>query len=95
MDVSNEVSIDLDSFDGSTVNVTIRGETRRLEAVKNILGMRVYGVAGRYQTGAKNWPGVLVPKINPNTNKAWVDASFGFDSKSAKHSQRPTVFFIN
>jgi hypothetical protein len=93
MDVSREVSIALDTFDGKTVEVTIRGETRRLEAVENILGMRVYGIAGRYQTGTKSWPGFLTYKVDPTNNTPWIDASFGFDSRSAKHNKRPTIFF--
>lgn len=95
MNVTNDVSVNLESFDGKTVEVTIRGKTRRLEAVANVLGMkmRIYGIAGRYQTGTKNWPGFLTVKTDPTNGKDWIDASFGFDSRSAKHNKRPTIFF--
>jgi hypothetical protein len=95
MNVTNDVSVNLESFDGETVEVTIRGVTKRLKAVTHVFGMkmRVYGIAGRYRTGTKNWPGFLSVSNDPNTGKDWVDASFGFDSRSAKHTQRPTIFF--
>lgn len=98
MNVSDQVAIDMTTFDGATVEVTIRKETRRLKCKKYDLGegremVCIYGTAGRYSTGTKDWPATLEPRIDPRDGKQWINARFGFDSRSGKHSQRPTVFF--
>jgi len=81
----------------TTVTVTIGGESREVEfsshdrrgpSVTSFSGV----VTGRYETGKKNWPASLTLVTDPHTGENWVDASFGFDSRTGKHRRASIAF---
>lgn len=96
MNVSDQVSIDMNTFNGETVEVTIRKETRRLECKKYPLGegremVCVYGTAGRYSTGSKDWPATLEPMIdramvNPGSTPALASKAARASTANARPS---------
>ena len=82
-------AINRESFDGKTVEVTLAGVTKRLDAVM-IDGLLVTrgGLGGKYLTGSKVWRANIVQ---------WADgtehANFGRDDRSGKFNKLRGVFF--
>jgi len=68
-----------------TVNVTLRGETRRVKAHQLANGnVRAYGMTGRYQAGTKAWSASVEQRTDPRTGKVWDLIEFGRDDRAAK-----------
>ena len=77
-----------------TVEVTLRGETRRVKAHKGQDGsITAFGMTGRYQTGTKAWPASARRVIDPTTGKAWDQVSFGRDDRAAKFCKTSALHF--
>jgi hypothetical protein len=95
--ILSAVTVNRESFDGESVEVTIRGETRRLPAlVSPSDASSLYvprGLFGMYQTGKARWPANATVRKSAQTGADVVDVVFGFDSRSRKHSVRPDVYF--
>ncbi len=65
------------TFDRQTIEITIRGDRRRVNCHAGETGISIYGLAVRFRTGAKVWPGSAiywresgrVNNIRPNIDK--------------------------
>ena len=49
-----------DSFNSDSIEIEIRGDRRRVRAFQNGDHILVYGLAVKYQTGKKIWPGMAI-----------------------------------
>ena len=77
-----------------TVEVTLRGETRRVKAVRTKQDtIRAYGFTGRYETGSKAWPASVERVIDPRTGKAWDLISFGRDERQGRCKKTGHIHF--
>ena len=79
-----------------TVEVTLGGETRRLEAHRRGVKIRVHSqgqIFGRYRTGKKNWPAVLFSNKTPE-GKVWESCVYGNDDRSGRCQITNSVFFV-
>lgn len=78
-----------------TVEVTLRGETRRVPAQLRGEKITARGLTGRYETGTKAWPATAEHVIDPRTGKAWDRIDFGRDDRSGKFNKVNNVFFAD
>ena len=78
-----------------TVEVTLRGETRRVKALMQKGGVQItaYGMTGRYQTGTRAWPANVTRVIDPTTGRAWDRIEFGRDERSGRCKKTSSIFF--
>jgi hypothetical protein len=78
-----------------TVEVTLRGQTRRVRATKSNRDevITAHGMTGRYQTGTKAWPATATQRIDPRTGKAWDSVNFGRDDRAAKFQKTSALHF--
>lgn len=78
-----------------TVEVTLRGQTRRVRATKSKRDGEItaHGMTGRYQTGTKDWPASVTQRIDPRTGKAWDSVHFGRDDRAAKFQKTSAINF--
>ena len=79
-----------ENTDTGTVEVTLRGETKRVSASRDNTYGRIfaYDMIGRYQTGGKAWPASV------NQNKEGVEhVNFGRDDRSAKFNKVNQIWF--
>lgn len=78
-----------------TVEVTLRGETRRVRAKRRNDEITAYGMTGRYQTGTKAWPAAATRVVDPRTGRPWDRIRFGRDDRSGKFNKVNCVFFAD
>jgi hypothetical protein len=77
------------SYEAGTVEVTLRNETRRVDALRFSDGMiSARGMFGTYATSAKRWPAKIVSRAN-----GMESVSFGRDDRSAKFNKLNNVWF--
>jgi hypothetical protein len=80
------------SYTPGTVEVTLRGETRRVEA--KLFGeddIVAYGLVGRYHTATKLWPAYVSSR--PRDGKIIEDARFGRDDNHPKFRKINNIWF--
>ncbi len=80
-------------FDVGTVEVTLRGETQRVEARSFSDGSMVaFGLVGRYQTGAKAWPASIYYRMSGDGT--WREhVNFGRDDRCGKFKKENAIWF--
>lgn len=73
-----------------TVEVTIRGQTRRVRASESTKygWLFAYGISGRYQTGGKVWPGSICQNKDGSEY-----VNFGRDDRHPKFRKENAIFF--
>lgn len=76
-----------------TVEVTLRGETRRVRATKSDGRIKAFGMTGRYQTGAKAWPASVEQRVDFRDGSLWDHVSFGRDDRAAKFCKTSALHF--
>ena len=83
-----------EGFIYGTVEVTIRYETRRVDAYKDRDGLiTARGLVGRYSTGTKAWPATVSQMISPRTNQIWETVFFGRDDRHGKFQKAHGLHF--
>lgn len=77
---------DAEYYVKGTVTVTLRGETRTVEAIRSVSSGQItaYGFTGRYETGSKAWPASVTYVVDPKTNKPWDRVEFGRDERQGR-----------
>ena len=86
--------IDRDTFDATTntVEVTLRNETRRLNAKMFDDGMIIAkGLVGRYQSATKPWPASVMSRMHQGT--VVEQARFGRDDRNPKFRKENAIWF--
>lgn len=80
------------SYVPGTVEVTLRGQTKRVEA--KLFGdndLVAYGMVGRYHTATKNWPANVASRIV--NDKVRETARFGRDDNHPKFRKEDCISF--
>ncbi len=76
-----------------TVEVTLRGKTRRVEARNTqTVGLFAFGLVGRYQSGGKLWPATVRQFIDADGNVREV-VNFGRDDRCSKFRKENNIWF--
>ena len=77
-----------------TVEVTLRNETRRVEANKKSTGeITAFGMTGRYVTGTKAWSASVTQHINSDSGQSWDCVFFGRDDRTTKFRKANMLSF--
>ena len=83
-------------FDLGTVEVTLRGTTKRVDAMRDREGpITAFGMTGRYQTGTKAWPASVRATLDPTTGEYWDAIHFGRDDRVSKFQKMQGLSFSN
>lgn len=77
-----------------TVEVTLRGQTKRVSAIR-CTGGQIYarGLVGRYQSASKIWPAMLIFYPAKDSNAAREVALFGRDDRDPKFRKENSLWF--
>lgn len=82
------------SYTPGTIEVTLRGQTRRVEAKVFDSGMiSVGGLVGRYQSATKLWPASVTSFFRDG--KVYESANFGRDDRDPKFRKENHIWFAN
>lgn len=85
---TGEITIGSSVFDEGTIEVTLRGETKRVEArFCGSIGYIAFGLIGRYQTGAKQWPATIRHLDGQEI------INFGRDDRSGRFNKVNCIWF--
>lgn len=86
---------DADGDDIGTVEVTLRGKTRRVSAryVPKYDWLFAYDIVGRYQTGSKVWPGCI--HQSTHNGKVVEDVRFGRYDNHPKFRKENCIWFAD
>lgn len=78
-----------------TVEVTLRGETRRVRAcfTAKYNWIHAYDIVGRYQTGGKSWPGSIQSAPARDSNGFVEHVNFGRDDRNPKFRKENMIWF--
>lgn len=80
------------SYTPGTVEVTLRGKTRRIDAKKFPDGdIRAFGLVGRYQSASKLWPASIGSRIV--NGQVREDVHFGRDDNHPKFRKENAIWF--
>jgi hypothetical protein len=80
------------SYIPGTVEVTLRGETRRVEAKRfGENDITAYGTVGRYHASTKLWPAYITSDIRDG--KVIESARFGRDDNHPKFRKENNIWF--
>lgn len=84
------VETDEDGTIRGTVDVRLRGTTKRVKALfmTKYGWIIAYGIIGRYQTGSKAWPASI--RSNPDGRE---DVNFGRDDRHPKFRKENAIWF--
>jgi hypothetical protein len=80
------------TYTPGTVEVTLRGQTKRVEA--KLFGeddICAYDLVGRYQSATKLWPAVISSRIW--NDKLVEDVRFGRDDRNPKFRKENCIWF--
>ena len=82
-------------WEDGTVEVTLRGTTKRVPAHRSNGTITAYGMTGRYQTGTKAWPAQVRAVTDPRTGKLWDQVHFGRDDRASKFQKMNGLSFAD
>jgi hypothetical protein len=84
-------------WENGTVEVTLRGKTKRVPARRWTMNgkdeITAHGMTGRYQTGTVNWPASVTAVTDPRTGEVWDRIMFGRDDRASKFQKRNALSF--